>query len=472
MTYISYAQNFEDVMLWRALRHVKNGFYIDIGAQDPVVDSVSLLFYEHGWSGMNVEPTAQYYNMLLAARKRDTNFQVTIGTNNSGSTFYTFDGTGLSTADKETALRHSKAGFSFREVEVGVLTLDSLFEALPDDQIVHWMKIDVEGQEQQVLESWVTSKVRPWILVIESTKPLTREETFLAWEANVTSKSYRFAYFDGLNRYYVSAEHEELLEAFRVPPNIFDGFVLSGQSSQPFYRINELKIGQADAKAQQARLEAQEAALRAQRVESERDLAEIRAREAETHAREAETHARDAGVRAKEAEATTEQVQVNAAQAKAIAVQMEIRAEQASVTAQNAETMVQQVTSQLQGVYASKAWRSTAPLRWIAHQSRQHLPGLSGRTKHAIKRPLIASLSFVQTRPLLKATLVNAIAKLGLAEQLRPWYRGAVARRAAVSHLEAPRAELSFEDMTPRAKHLYQQLQAAIENEQNRNAQG
>ena len=27
--FISYAQNFEDVMLWRALKHVEKGFYID-----------------------------------------------------------------------------------------------------------------------------------------------------------------------------------------------------------------------------------------------------------------------------------------------------------------------------------------------------------------------------------------------------------------------------------------------------------
>ncbi len=57
MTFISYAQNFEDVMLWRALKHVENGFYVDVGAQDPVVDSVSLAFYEHGWRGVHIEPT-------------------------------------------------------------------------------------------------------------------------------------------------------------------------------------------------------------------------------------------------------------------------------------------------------------------------------------------------------------------------------------------------------------------------------
>ncbi len=36
--FISHAQNFEDVILWRALKHVQNGFYIDVGAQDPVIE--------------------------------------------------------------------------------------------------------------------------------------------------------------------------------------------------------------------------------------------------------------------------------------------------------------------------------------------------------------------------------------------------------------------------------------------------
>ena len=31
----SFAQNFEDVILWRALGHVTNGRYVDVGAADP-----------------------------------------------------------------------------------------------------------------------------------------------------------------------------------------------------------------------------------------------------------------------------------------------------------------------------------------------------------------------------------------------------------------------------------------------------
>jgi len=53
MTMISYAQNGEDVMLMRALGEVAGGFYIDAGAADPTVHSVTRAFYDRNWHGVN-----------------------------------------------------------------------------------------------------------------------------------------------------------------------------------------------------------------------------------------------------------------------------------------------------------------------------------------------------------------------------------------------------------------------------------
>lgn len=73
MTFISYAQNFEDIRLWRALKHVEKGLYIDVGANHPTADSVTRAFYDRGWSGINVEPVPSYYHALCQERPRDTN---------------------------------------------------------------------------------------------------------------------------------------------------------------------------------------------------------------------------------------------------------------------------------------------------------------------------------------------------------------------------------------------------------------
>ena len=256
MSFVSYAQNFEDVMLWRALKHVENGFYVDIGAQDPVVDSVSLAFYEHGWRGVHVEPTQQYSDKLRAARPDEKVMQVAIGNHSGTLTFYEFQDTGLSTADADIANKHQEAGFRCNETLVPVISLDALFEGIGAKDI-HWLKLDVEGLEKAVLESWRDSTILPWVLVLESTRPLTQEESHEEWEQLLLNKGYGFVYFDGLNRFYVSPNHLDLAKAFSAPPNFFDNFVLT--TSQPFCKLVAIQAQQAETKAQQAETKAQQA---------------------------------------------------------------------------------------------------------------------------------------------------------------------------------------------------------------------
>ena len=50
MQMISYAQNHEDVLLRRAFPDQDAGFYLDVGAAHPVIDSVTKHFYDRGWS--------------------------------------------------------------------------------------------------------------------------------------------------------------------------------------------------------------------------------------------------------------------------------------------------------------------------------------------------------------------------------------------------------------------------------------
>ena len=56
MSFVSYAQNFEDVLLHRVFGGQETGFYVDVGAYHPVDGSVTKAFYDLGWSGINLEP--------------------------------------------------------------------------------------------------------------------------------------------------------------------------------------------------------------------------------------------------------------------------------------------------------------------------------------------------------------------------------------------------------------------------------
>lgn len=70
-TFISYARNNEDVILWRALRDVAAGFYVDADAGAPGEASVTRAFHERGWSGLNLLADRAAAARLRAARPRD-----------------------------------------------------------------------------------------------------------------------------------------------------------------------------------------------------------------------------------------------------------------------------------------------------------------------------------------------------------------------------------------------------------------
>lgn len=235
----TYAQNFEDVLLWRALREIEVGFYIDIGAQDPVTDSVSLAFYERGWRGLHVEPNEHYAAKLRAARPDEEVLQAVIAAEAGVADFYEIENSGLSTADAEIAERHQRDGFPARKVSVPAMRLEALLDRFKEREI-HWLKIDVEGFERQVIESWGESPVRPWVLVVESTRPRTQESS-ADWETLLLERGYRPVHFDGLNRFYVSSAHTDLEERFSAGPNTFDDFVLAESNYFARPLANELK---------------------------------------------------------------------------------------------------------------------------------------------------------------------------------------------------------------------------------------
>lgn len=225
----SYAQNFEDVILWRALKHVENGVYVDIGAQHPRIDSVSLGFYEKGWRGVHAEPSPEYATLLRAERPDETVVESVIGTSSGPMTFYAVEGTGLSTGDRELAAKYSGEGVVVSEATVSVVSLETVLNGV-DSQDIHWLKIDVEGMEGDVLESWGNCTKRPWLLCIESTYPNTQIPTHEDWEYHVLSRGYEFVYFDGLSRFYVSEDARALSKHFGPGPNVFDKFVLNRAS--------------------------------------------------------------------------------------------------------------------------------------------------------------------------------------------------------------------------------------------------
>lgn len=233
MPFVSYAQNFEDVLLWRALKGVTRGTWIDVGANHPTTGSVTRAFYERGWRGLNIEPVPADYELLVAERPEDINAQVAVGDVPGTLPLFEFGVPGLATLSENISARHQAAGLPVARREVRVVPLRELCEQYLAGREVHFLKVDVEGSEGSVLRSMNFQRWRPWVLVIEATLPNTEIPSHAEWEPALLEQGYVFCFFDGLSRYYVAREKEaELRPALSRPANVFDDFVLASQVAE------------------------------------------------------------------------------------------------------------------------------------------------------------------------------------------------------------------------------------------------
>jgi len=400
MTFISYSQNFEDVMLWRALKHIKNGFYIDVGANHPEEDSVTKSFYENGWSGINIEPEKEFYELLEDDRPKDINLNIAISANVNSIDFFVSKVRGWSTTD--TGNSHNlKDKDVFNEVRnVQAMSLDKLIMQ-HNIKKVHFLKVDVEGAEKDVLESLSFKKIRPWVVLVEATKPATLIDISSEWEHILFENNYKYAYFDGINKYYIDEQHLDLLSAFKYPPNVFDEFAL----------VSEVR---AEAKAREA---------------------EAKAREAEAKAGEAEAKAGEAEAKAREAEAQVQQT--------TSMLQMVYNSRSWSITLPLRWVVHQARLLKQHGFFA----RIKSLVKKI--------------TRPFVRR----GITFVNSRPGLRQRCLTLARRLGLYESLRDIYLRFSGRTHQMPsaptqpHTAKPK---SPEDMTPNARRIYADLKASI----------
>lgn len=234
---ISYAQNFEDVLLARLFHGQKEGFYVDVGAWHPTRHSVTKHFYDLGWSGINVEPLQGQFELFIEARTRDLNLNVAVAEVSGTVRFFECkDLTSLSTANEEQARELVKEGHDVESYEVPVVTLNEMLSIHNDGRTIDFLKIDVEGFEENVLRGVDLRRFRPRVLIVEATLPAVKIEdwdniesvsNWDAWESGVLDAGYLFAWYDGLSRYYVREEESHLKRRLTLPPSVHDEFELA-----------------------------------------------------------------------------------------------------------------------------------------------------------------------------------------------------------------------------------------------------
>ena len=199
----SFSEYFEDFILYVLLLDIKNGFYIDIGAYDPNKVSVTKAFYLRGWNGINIEPLPNQFKLFEKERPKDINLQMVIGNNEGNVTFYV-DGQ-CSTVQKKYAKRNES-------INIKMDTMSNVCKKyVPEGKEVDFCKIDVEGNERDVLLGYDFDNYKPKVFCVESTIPLSFKPNYQLWEEILIKNGFTFVYERGVNRYYVNKKFSDIL---------------------------------------------------------------------------------------------------------------------------------------------------------------------------------------------------------------------------------------------------------------------
>jgi len=207
---ISYAEKNEDIILNSMLKSIKNGFYVDVGASHPTTGSFTKLFYDKGWRGINIDPRSDLIESYAIKRPRDINLCCAASDSNGSSQIFIYRGS--STMDSKEAERVSKEkGFIFVEEKVIKRTLDDILLEYIKNDAIHFLKIDVEHHEKEVLSGLTLSIYRPWVMVIESYFPHSNVAAYHEWENKLFSNGYSYVTSTGLNRFYAANEKKDMM---------------------------------------------------------------------------------------------------------------------------------------------------------------------------------------------------------------------------------------------------------------------
>lgn len=171
---ISYAQFGEDIAAHTLFRQyqIQQGFYVDVGAYDPIYLSNTYMFYQRGWSGITVEPAPGIAAEFRAVRPRDVHLETVIapaGTTKTVPFFCFGNQSPYNTLSEHQARAYAgRSGTPYTTLELPCTTLGSILERhLPPGREVDLLCTDCEGMDAAILTAHDWPRYAAKVIVFE-----------------------------------------------------------------------------------------------------------------------------------------------------------------------------------------------------------------------------------------------------------------------------------------------------------------
>lgn len=141
-----------------------NGFFVDIGANDPHHGSQSWHLEQAGWQGILVEPQPELAAKLREARSAKVFAVACSSPQNAGRTMTLHLAGPMSALNRE---RMSYGAVPESTIEVPVRTIDDILAEAHAPTPVDFLSIDIEGHEAEALAGFDFARWRPRLILME-----------------------------------------------------------------------------------------------------------------------------------------------------------------------------------------------------------------------------------------------------------------------------------------------------------------
>lgn len=184
--------------MWDYFHRKPSGFFVEVGANDPINLSQTYLLEHNGWEGILVEPQAECCTRLRKARPRSRIIQAACGSpERKGKAVFN-----VAAQDDRSMLASQTPAEEVvftQTVEVDLITLDDILAEACNPKL-DFLSIDVEGGELDVLKGFNFAKHQPGLILLED------DVYDLRLHRHICAQGYKLVQRTGSNNWYVPSE--------------------------------------------------------------------------------------------------------------------------------------------------------------------------------------------------------------------------------------------------------------------------
>jgi len=157
----------DDLVVEKYFKEIVNGFYVDLGCYHPIKHNNTMLLYQKGWRGINIDISELSIKLFNFCRPDDLNLNLAISDKNGEIDFYY-----QKKLSVLSTIKKSQRDLVFqRKIKKKKILSQTLTKVLDDskykDKQIDFLDLDIEGADLEALKSLDFSRYSPKLISIE-----------------------------------------------------------------------------------------------------------------------------------------------------------------------------------------------------------------------------------------------------------------------------------------------------------------